>query len=154
MQSKKIKIVIRFVLIGAILFQFYQPARNINNGQTSTIIHFTKTYDVPQNVQIILQNSCYDCHSNNTNYRWYDYIQPARTLVESHIKNAKNELNFSEWGNYSNRKQQTKLDRIIKQIKTKQMPLKSYILLHQNAILNETDKKTLIDFLTTYTINK
>lgn len=56
--------------------------------------------------------------------------------------------------NYSNRKQQTKIDRIIKQIKTKQMPLMSYILLHQNAILNETDKKTLIDFLTTYTIKK
>jgi hypothetical protein len=154
MQNKKLKIVIKFVSIGAILLQFYQPARNIDNGQTSTIIHFTKIYNAPQSVQSILQNSCYDCHSNNTNYRWYDYIQPARTLVESHIKNAKNELNFSEWGNYSNRKQQTKIDRIIKQIKTKQMPLMSYILLHQNAILNETDKKTLIDFLTTYTIKK
>lgn len=110
-------------LICFVLIQFYQPARNTDNGQVLPI-HFTKVYDVPPKVQNVLQNSCYDCHSNNTNYRWYDYIQPARSFVESHIKNAKEDLNFSEWGNYGRRRQTAKLDRMIKQIKANEMPFK------------------------------
>jgi Haem-binding domain len=144
--KKLFKKIFSIGLICFILIQLYQPARNIDNGQLLPT-HFTKVYHVPENVQNILQNSCYDCHSNHTNYRWYDYIQPARTLVESHIKNAKNDLNFSEWGNYGKRKQQTKLERMIRQIKANEMPLKSYTLIHSSARLNESEKKMLLNWL-------
>lgn len=147
MKHKKIFKKVFFIgFVCWLLFQFYQPARNIDNGQV-LVVHFEKIYNTPNNIATILQNSCYDCHSNNTNYRWYDYIQPARTIVESHISNAKKELNFSEWGNYSNRKQQTKLDRIIKQIKTNEMPLSSYTFIHTSAKLSNNDKQQLINWL-------
>lgn len=148
MKHKKIfKKVLFIVVICLLLVQFYQPARNVDNGQV-LVVHFQKVYTVPNNIATILQNSCYDCHSNNTNYRWYDYIQPARIMVEHHISNAKKDLNFSEWGNYSSRKQQTKLDRIIKQVKANEMPLGSYTLLHKNAILSTSQKNELINWLT------
>ncbi len=147
MKHKKIfKKVFFIVLVCLLLVQFYQPARNVDNGQV-LVVHFQKVYTVPNNIATILQNSCYDCHSNNTNYRWYDYIQPARTMVEHHISNAKKELNFSEWGNYSSRKQQNKLDRIIKQIKANEMPLPSYTFIHSSAKLSNTDKEQLINWL-------
>lgn len=147
------KILKRIFIIGLISFllmQLYQPARNSDKGQVLPI-HFVKIYAVPNNIQTILQNSCYDCHSNNTQYLWYDYIQPARILVEKHIKEGKENLNFSEWGNYSSRKQQNKLDRIVKQLKADEMPLKSYTVMHRNAVLSATDKQELLNWINTIT---
>lgn len=48
------------------------------------------------------------------------------------------------WGNYSNRKQRNKLDRILKQVEADEMPLKSYTTIHQRAKLSAVDKQTLI----------
>ena len=126
--------------------QFYQPARNIGFEQNKTA-EFTKVYNVPKNVETILLTSCYDCHSNNTNYPWYSNIQPARFFMESHIAAGKENLNFNEWGNYSFRKQNNKLDRISKQIKSNEMPLASYTLIHKNAVLDATEKKEVLDWI-------
>ena len=126
--------------------QFYQPARNIGFEQNKTA-DFTKVYNVPKNVETILLTSCYDCHGNNTNYPWYSYIQPARFFMENHIAAGKENLNFNEWGNYSFRKQNNKLDRISKQIKSNEMPLASYTLIHKNAVLDATQKKEVLDWI-------
>lgn len=61
--------------------------------------------------------------------------------MEYHIKIGKENLNFSEWGNYSKRRQESKLDRIAKQIESNEMPLASYTLIHRNAELSEQQKK-------------
>lgn len=143
--KKIFKKIIFIVFVCLVLVQFYQPARNTNNGQV-LVVHFEKVYTVPNNIATILQNSCYDCHSNNTKYRWYDFIQPARLLVELHIKNGKENLNFSEFGNYSKRKQINKLSRIVKQIKANEMPLPSYTFLHSNAKINASQKQALISW--------
>ncbi|POY37718.1 cytochrome C [Flavobacterium alvei] len=139
----------KILFIGLIIFllmQLYQPARNIGFEQDITA-DFTKVYNVPKKVEIILRTSCYDCHSNNTNYPWYSYIQPARFLMESHIAAGKENLNFNEWGNYSSRKQNNKLDRIAKQIQSNEMPLASYTLIHKNATLSATQKKEVLDWI-------
>ena len=128
--------------------QLYQPARNKSYVQVNTS-EFTTVYQVPKNVETILRTSCYDCHSNNTNYPLYSYIQPARFFMESHIKEGKENLNFNEWGNYSKRKQNNKLDRITKQIKSNEMPLASYTLIHKNAILTPTQKEEVINWINT-----
>ena len=128
--------------------QLYQPARNENFEQVN-ISEFTKVYKVPKNVETILKTSCYDCHSNNTNYPLYSYVQPARFFMESHIKKGKENLNFNEWGNYTNRKQNNKLDIIVKQIKSNEMPLSSYTLIHKNAILTPTQKEEVINWINT-----
>lgn len=143
------KIIKKILFIGLIIFllmQLYQPARNISFEQDITG-NFTKVYNVPKNVEIILRTSCYDCHSNNTYYPWYSYIQPVRFFMESHIKEGKENLNFNEWGNYSDRKQNNKLDRIAKQIESNEMPLSSYTLIHKNAILTASQKKEVLDWI-------
>ena len=126
--------------------QFYQPVRNLGYQQDITA-NFTKVYKVPKNVRTVLRTSCYDCHSNNTNYPLYSYVQPIRFFMEKHIAAGKENLNFSEWGNYSSRKQRNKLDRIVKQIKSNEMPLASYTLIHKNAILTTTQKREVINWI-------
>ncbi|MBS4070500.1 MAG: heme-binding domain-containing protein [Algoriphagus sp.] len=138
-----------FFLIGfgaLVLIQFYQPARNMDEGQV-TPLHITEVLDIPVNVRQILQTSCYDCHSNNTNYPWYSYIQPGRILMEYHIKEGKENLNFSEFGSYSKRKQENKLDRISKQIKANDMPLRSYTFIHRDSKLSELDKIEIVNWV-------
>ena len=143
---KKIKRIVLIAVGFFILLQCWQPARNQDNGQAPTV-HFTQVYNVPPEVQNILQTSCYDCHSNNTKYPWYSWVQPARMLMENDIKKGKSNLNFSEWGNYSTRKQANKLSRITKQIKQGAMPLSSYTLIHQNARLSESQKQEVITWI-------
>lgn len=128
--------------------QLYQPARNIGYEQHFSS-NFTEMYKVPKNIETALRTSCYDCHSDNTNYPWYSYIQPGRFFMESHIKNGKKDLNFSEFGNYSKRKQASKLESISKQVKSGEMPLASYTLIHKDAILTPAQKREIINWINT-----
>lgn len=141
----------RFLGVVFILFfliQFYQPERNIENT-TSEKIDFLFYTNAPDEIQYLIYTSCYDCHSNKTVYPWYSNIQPFRILIDKHIKNGKKNLNFSDWGSYSKRKKETKTKRIIKEIISNQMPLKSYILIHKNADLDTNQKKSIVDWLQT-----
>lgn len=144
--KKVIKPVLLVLFFVFLLIQFFQPVLNKDNGKVYTT-DFTRYYQTPVEVSNILRRSCYDCHSNNTNYLWYDYVQPGRWLVEKHIKEAKNELNFNEWGNYSVRKQERLMRSIEEQIETGQMPLKSYTLLHKNAALDKDQMEVLLKWL-------
>ena len=138
---KKILLVLLIVFVA---IQFIQPARNKNGRVLPTDI--SKTVSVPPNVQTILQTACYDCHSNNTNYPWYNNVQPAAWLLAKHIKHGKRDLNFSEFGSYSERKQQSKLKAIADQIKDGEMPLYSYTVIHKNARLSKEQKALIIDW--------
>lgn len=139
----------KIFILGFVIFlliQFYQPARNLDYGQVLPT-HFNKIYAVPSDVKSILRTSCYDCHSNNTEYPWYSYIQPPRMILDSHIKEGKENLNFSTFGDYSQRKQENKLERIVKQIKSDEMPLATYTRMHKNAILSQENKRLLITWM-------
>ena len=139
------KIAITFFLV-FIAIQFYQPKQNVSSS-FDIGKNFANNYKVPPTVLSSLQKACYDCHSNNTKYLWYDYVQPARMFVEAHISDGKKELNFNEFGSYSNRKQQSKLEAISKQITSGEMPLSSYTLLHHDAVLTETQKQAIIQWI-------
>lgn len=135
---KKILLVLFVVFIA---IQFIQPAHNKSDAILATDI--SKIVSIPDSVQVILKNACYDCHSNNTAYPWYSNIQPMGWLMAKHIKQGKAVLNFSEFGNYSARKQLSKLTGIANSIKDDIMPLSSYKWMHKNARLT-ADQKTAI----------
>jgi hypothetical protein len=141
---RKFKKILIFLIIVLVGIQFAPTKRNINTIILKTDI--TKTVVVPENIQNILKISCYDCHSNNTNYPWYNKIQPVSWFLEHHINEGKAELNFSEFGSYSVRKQKSKLKAIMNQIKDDEMPLSSYTLIHRNAKLSEKNKEQLIEY--------
>lgn len=141
---KKTGIVLVVILVG---IQFIPT--DINQQEEIPKTDIRHVYDVPDNVMNILQTSCYDCHSNNTNYPWYSNVQPMRFLMDRDIREGKEELNFSEFGSYSQRKQKNKLDRISKQVKADKMPLPSYLLLHSNAKLSADDKQEIINWVET-----
>ena len=140
---KRIAIVLLIVLVG---FQFVPTMRN----QSDTIprTDFMLVNDVPETIQKKLQVSCYDCHSNNTQYPWYNKVQPVTWFLEGHIKEGKAELNFNEWDSLSNRRKKSKLRSIIKQIESGEMPLDSYTLIHKDAKFSKEETNEIINFIT------
>ncbi len=139
---KRIGIAILVVLVG---LQFFPAGTNQSKEVPPT--DFILTYKVPDNIGRILNASCYNCHSNNTNYPWYSHVQPVGWFLENHINKGKEELNFSEFASYSIRRQKSKLKSMANQIGKNEMPLSSYTLIHRDARLSEVGKKELLDYL-------
>lgn len=135
------------LIILAIVFVGIQFVPTMHNqSQVVPKTDFKLIYEVPDNIANLLKESCYDCHSSNTRYPWYSNIQPVAWFLESHIKKGKKELNFSDFGNYSTRRQKSKLRAIINQISDNEMPLASYTFLHHGARLSTLEKKALMNY--------
>lgn len=139
---KKISAILLIVFVG---IQFIPTTLNQSKDIPATDI--VKSYVVPEKVVKIFKTSCYDCHSNNTNYPWYNKLQPVAWLLEGHIKDGKEELNFNEFDSYSIRRKKSKLKSIASQIEDEEMPLFSYTLIHQDAKLSENDKTEVLAWI-------
>ncbi|WP_448634470.1 heme-binding domain-containing protein [Pedobacter panaciterrae] len=133
------------LLIILFAMQLIQPIRN-RNGQVVNK-DSGKILRVPEQVQGIFKKSCYDCHSNQTEYPWYTYIQPIGWWMDSHVRKGKEELNFNEFGVYSKRRQLSKLKSIGQSIEDETMPLSSYTFIHKNTKLSKKDKALILDWV-------
>jgi hypothetical protein len=142
--------ILRSVLVvlaaGFIVIQFIRPTRNIAPESSKDSIN--KHFAVPDSVQNILQRSCYDCHSNNTVYPWYDKVEPVGWWVNSHIQNGKRHVNYDEYARYRPIRQFIRFRDLITQIKRDEMPLPSYLLIHRYAKLSPEEKSLLIRWST------
>ena len=142
---KIVKIIALILLVGFVGIQFVPT--DINQSDTVPKTDFLLVNNTQENISALLQESCYDCHSNNTEYPWYNKVQPVAWFLEDHINEGKEELNFNEWDAYSNRRKNSKLKSIISQVKDDEMPLASYTLIHKDAKLSNSEKTLIIDYM-------
>jgi hypothetical protein len=143
--KKIITIIVLVLLVGFVGIQFFPTSRNQSDTIPKT--DFMLVNNVPKQVERIITTSCYDCHSNNTDYPWYNKVQPVAWFLENHVTHGTEELNFNEWADYSSRRKNSKLKSIISQIEDGEMPLWSYTLVHREAKLSEDEKKTVLDWV-------
>ncbi len=139
---KKIVIGLGVVLI---IIQFIRPDKNDSNDLTNDI---SIKYQVPSQVNQILQVSCNDCHSNKTEYPWYANVQPVAWWLNDHVVDGKKHLNFSEFTKTPLFVQNHKFDEIIEMVGGKEMPLPSYTNfgLHAEANLSDEQRKMITDW--------
>lgn len=142
---KIVKIIALILLVGFVGIQFVPT--DLNQSNTVPKTDFVLVNNTPENISALLQESCYDCHSNNTQYPWYNKVQPVAWFLEDHIDEGKAELNFNEWDTYSNRRKKSKLKSITSQINDNEMPLASYTLFHKDAKLSKSEKALIIDYM-------
>jgi len=68
------------LLIAFVGIQFIPTTRNISDVVLDS--DFIKAHNAPENLATLLQTSCYDCHSDNTNYPWYNAFEvPIRVII-------------------------------------------------------------------------
>lgn len=142
---KALKIIAVVLLVVFVGIQFIPANRNQSEKIPPT--DFMMVNNVPREVKSILMISCYDCHSNNTQYPWYNKVQPISWYLEGHIKDGKEELNFSDFGSYSDRMQKAKMRSIISQVEDGKMPLPTYTFLHPEAELTAEEKQLLVSWI-------
>ena len=142
---KIVKIIALILLVGFVGIQFVPT--DLNQSDTVPKTDFLLVNNTQENISALLQESCYDCHSNNTEYPWYNKVQPVAWFLEDHINEGKEELNFNEWDAYSNRRKNSKLKSIISQVKDDEMPLASYTLIHKDAKLSNSEKTLIVDYM-------
>lgn len=136
-----LKVTALIVVIVFIAIQFIRPGKNL--GEEIPENQITAKYKIPEDVQQILNVSCYDCHSNTTHYPWYSNIQPFAWWLNDHIVEGKKELNFSTFLDYPVWRQYKKFKEIGKEIKEDEMPMTSYTIIHRDAVLSADQKLTI-----------
>ena len=144
--SSLIKNGVGFFVLLIIVIQFFNTDKNRSVTPSANAIE--KHYKVPPHVQNLLKKSCYDCHSNNTIYPWYNNIQPVKWWLADHINSGKRHLNFDEFNTYSKEKKLKKLDEISETVRSGEMPLTSYIVIHHDAKLSSADQLAIENWVT------
>lgn len=124
------------VLLG---LQFFRPT--IENPPV------TGDFQATKEVKSILVRACYDCHSNQTDVRWYDKIQPVYWKVAEDVTEGRKGLNFSEWNKLAPPDRKAKLWEAVNQIEAGAMPIKSYQFVHTDSRVTKDELLILKSYL-------
>ncbi|QNF31918.1 heme-binding domain-containing protein [Adhaeribacter swui] len=142
--KKKLLYLLLFIIVA---IQFIRPAEN--KGQAFTSQDISHYVAVPLNIKNTLQASCYDCHSNHTNYPWYSKVNPIGLWLNHHIEEGKAELNFSDFSKYDLKKMDHKLEEIAEEVQEGHMPLPSYLWLHNDVKLDQQQIAQIVAWVQT-----
>jgi hypothetical protein len=146
MQTRVYRKIGILLLIILVVMQVVQPNKNASE-QIITENDISKVYVIPDGLHQTLIKKCYDCHSNNTRYPWYAYVQPIGWWLAAHVHDGKEHLNFSEFKNYDQKKAAHQLEELQEVVEERSMPLKLYTMFHKEAELTVEDEKAITDWL-------
>jgi hypothetical protein len=93
----------------------------------------------PPHITALLDRSCRDCHSNETQWPWYTSVSPTSWLVANHVHDGREHFNYSEWTSYDSDDQDKFLGAMCDLAKRERMPLPSYLLIHWDSKLSPAD---------------
>jgi hypothetical protein len=133
---RAVLIVFLVLFIGA---QFVRPDRT-NPASPAGASLLSKA---PPQVAAIIDRSCRDCHTNDTRWPWYTNITPMNWLVANHVQQGREHVNFSTWSAYDEDDQDKFLGGICSLTKRGRMPLPSYLFLHRDTKLSDSDVAAL-----------
>ena len=140
-----LKKIILFLIAAFIISQFYRPKENRSSETPAS--DFLEVTNANSDISAMIKNSCYDCHSNNTNYPWYSKVAPVSWMMAHHVDEGKEELDFSKWSTFSAKRKKKKIKEMIDELKEREMPLKMYLPMHSEAKLSDAQINELITWL-------
>ena len=108
----------------------------------------TRVVEAPDDVLATLRRSCWDCHSNETEWPWYAYVAPVSFRISQHVGMGRRHVNFTEWDAYDAEDLDEAFEDIAEEMEQGSMPLSDYLLLHRGARLTETDRERIADWAT------
>ncbi|NOR86239.1 MAG: cytochrome C [Bacteroidales bacterium] len=101
----------------------------------------------PEDIAQMLRAACYDCHSNETVWPWYSNVAPISIIVEKHVVEGRDNLNFSFWGEFDQEDKDYVIEEIIEEIEEGDMPFPGYDLAHSDAKLSAEQQEKLFAWL-------
>ncbi|MBK8340226.1 MAG: heme-binding domain-containing protein [Flavobacteriales bacterium] len=138
---KRILLVL-FVLI--LVAQLVQPDRSVPAvDPTQDLVTMTAA---PPDIQAMMIGACYDCHSNRTTYPWYARLTPVNFIMQDHIKEGREVLNFSTWPAYANTEE---AHECVETMQEGEMPPAYYRFMHAHGDLLPAQQEQLIAWFNT-----
>lgn len=134
-----IKRIVLILAVVGILSQFVQPDRSVPAFDPAN--DMLSVTSAPADIQQLVIGACYDCHSYKTAYPWYSKITPVNFIMQDHINEGREDLNFSVWDKYVNGKETGECGETIEE---GEMPPGYYTLMHSHGNLTAPQKQQLI----------
>lgn len=133
---KRVLIVILVILVLAVIAIQFVPIERSNPPEGAPLV-------ADAQVVAVLQQSCYDCHSNQTVWPWYSKVAPVSWSVANHVQEGRERLNFSEFAGMTPERQAHAREEIWDEVSEGGMPLPVYLKMHAAAALSDEDKAIL-----------
>jgi hypothetical protein len=131
---KSIVIVAFLIVLGLLLVAQVVP---YGRAHSNPPVVAEPTWDSPATRELA-NRACFDCHSNQTRWPWYANVAPSSWLVQNHVDEGRRVLNFSDW-NRGN----SEADEAGEAVREGEMPPRSYLLLHPEARLTDSERAQL-----------
>jgi len=112
-------------------------AQAIRPSLTNPPLSAEPKWDSPRTRELA-RRACFDCHSNQTAYPWYSQVAPVRWLLWSHVQEGREHLNFSAPDS------DLDVDDLVDAIRSNEMPLWDYRMLHPASRLTSAEKDSLV----------
>ena len=109
----------------------------------ATVPSSTNTVSADSQVNAILQQSCYQCHSTGGSAPWYAAVSPTYLAANS----ARGVLNFSDWQTYDAQTKADALKNIEQSVSGGSMPPGDYTALDHSARLTDGQKQALLKWV-------
>ena len=124
------------VIVGVLLVLQLVPVDRTNPPVTADL-------EAPAQAKEILKRGCYDCHSNETEWRWYSYVAPLSWMVAGEVAEGRGRLNFSLWQQLEPAGQLHVAEGVWRSIDRGYMPPRNYLVTHPEARLSEADRDAI-----------
>ena len=133
------------VVLGLLLACQLVPVRRTNPPVDPSRTLYA-TQPVPPPVKAVFERSCNTCHSNETPWPWYSYVAPVSWVVARDVHHARKVMNFSEWGSYSARRKEDKLEEICEQVTKGDMPDRKFALFHRASRISPQEREAVCEW--------
>lgn len=134
---KLLRLGLAFVIVLAVALQLVPRGEPRTNPPSPALI------DGPPEVMEILRTSCFDCHSNETEWPWYSYVAPMSWLVTEDVAGGRSRMNLSEWGDLRLGYQKRYARKMVERVEKGEMPMWQYTAVHWDARVSEEELEVL-----------
>ena len=141
--KSKIAVALVVILIG---IQFI-PGKDRTAPAVESGADMLQVLNADAEIASMIKDACYDCHSHNTEYPWYAYIQPVGWWLDGHVEHGREELNFSTWSSLDADDQKHGLKESAEKVEKKEMPLTPFLFTHPEARITEEQRAQIAEWM-------
>jgi cytochrome c len=97
-------------------------------------------------VRPLLERACANCHSEQTKWPLYSQLPLLSWAIEKDVAEAREHMNLSHWEQFSAEQKRDLLARIGTELRSRQMPLPRYLVLHPEARLSDAEIQAIYEW--------
>jgi len=118
----------------------YKKTAPVNPETKSSLEEINEQY--LKDIKPFFQKKCFDCHSSQTQFPWYQKIPGVKQWIQKDIEEAKTHLDMdSDFPFKSHATPIEDLEAIDKSISSNEMPPLRYRILHSDSALSDEEKE-------------